>query len=168
MRSFLAMTWCTMVAAAAIAMGGCSCSEEEESPAAACTPGSQGCECRAGSECDGDLACEQGLCSGGATATLTISNPAVRGCEVLVVDNGSRVERASFGEGVVGSFVREAPKLALSFVSAGDSPVPSGAVTLAIHGATGGEGSSAQVEVRRANCVGADGQPIVDAQIGLQ
>jgi hypothetical protein len=46
----------------AAALAGCSSDPKKASPAPACAAGSQGCACREGAACDGELACFNQLC----------------------------------------------------------------------------------------------------------
>ena len=71
------------------------------------------------------------------------------------------VEKVTFDESVVGTFVREAPKVAISVVSAKDAPIAQGAIKLTI------KGDAAQVTVKKVNCVGGKAQPLPTATISL-
>ena len=79
--------------------------------------------------CDNENPCGDGLvcvderCVAGGNVDVVIDS-AARACEVLLQDgNAAQAVSVRFGKGVKGSFVRHAPRLALSFVAAGDEAV---------------------------------------------
>jgi hypothetical protein len=80
---------------------------------------------------------------------VAFSDPAARGCELLLVEGAGRVESVTFADTVRGTFIREAPRVAVSVVSAGDSPIAQGAVQVAL------SGDPAGVEVKTVRCVDA-------------
>ncbi|MSP71469.1 MAG: hypothetical protein EXR76_04645 [Myxococcales bacterium] len=66
---------------------------------------------------------------GGPVLTgLTVSDPNARGCEVLFTEGRATIEAVTFDATVVGTFIREAPRVALSFVSAADAAIAVGSI----------------------------------------
>jgi len=80
---------------------------------------------------------------------VAFSDPAARGCELLLIEGAGRVESVTFADTVRGTFLREAPRVAVSVVSTGDSPIAQGAVQVAL------SGDPAGVEVKTVRCVNA-------------
>src|SRR4051812_7310457 len=152
---------------------GCSsCSSDEDNPQApdaasdGCTAGSNACACRAGNTCDTGLVCKTGLCIGATKAGLTVSDPMARGCEVLLLEKDSTVASITFDATVKGTFVREAPKVAVSFVSAGDTAIGAGSIQLALAGASGA-GSVSGVTVQTVSCVDAKAAALSGVHVTL-
>ncbi|HMI92476.1 MAG TPA: hypothetical protein VK509_13975 [Polyangiales bacterium] len=79
--------------------------------------------CNRDNPCGDGLVCVDERCVAGGDVDVVIGS-SVRGCEVLLEDgDGAQAVDVRFGEGVKGSFVRHAPRLALSFVATGDEAV---------------------------------------------
>jgi hypothetical protein len=98
--------------------------------------------------CDPGLTCgPDGKCAGGSTSGVTITDPAARGCELLLNEPlGTSVVSVTFANGVKGAWVRESPKVAVTFVAGADAPIASGSVALGLNG-------GATVSVTTASCV---------------
>lgn len=128
-----------------------------------CAPGASGCPCKAADACDPGLLCGAGTCSPGTLVTLQPGDPAVRGCEVLLTEQpGTTVGSVVFGGGVVGTFVREAPRVALSFVAPGDAALPAAGVQVGITGPTAG------LTVTKSSCVDGNAQKLPNAVPALR
>jgi len=150
----------------AVALSGCSCSDESDSPAGAeCTPGAESCECRNGTECDNGLACSGGVCVAATQSGVVVSDPNARGCEVLLVEQGSKIQAVDFGQSVRGTYVREAPKVSLSFISTTDVAITG--ISVSMLGGAGGAGATAPT-VQSVSCVDRSAQPLADATVTLQ
>jgi hypothetical protein len=79
--------------------------------------------CNSDNPCGDGLVCVDERCVAGGDVDVVVDS-AVRGCEVLLEDGAdARAVSVRFGKGVKGSFVRHAPRLALSFVATGDQAV---------------------------------------------
>ncbi len=127
----------------------------------ACTAGAKGCACKPGNACDDGLTCTGNVCGEGVSSGVVVSSPNARGCDVLLEEKGVRVEKVAYDSTVKGTFIRQAPRVALSFVSASDAPIPNGAIKLTL------SGPSAQVAVAKVTCVDSKAAPIADATIKL-
>lgn len=95
-------------------------------------------------------------------AGVTVSDPNARGCEVLLLEGGARVDSVTFDDTVKGTFIREAPRVAVSFVAAGDAPIAAGAVQVSLSGGAG------DVEVKTVHCVDAQAKPLADVSVTLK
>ena len=83
----------------------------------------------------------------GVKCGLTLSDPNVRGCEILLSEGTAKIDSVTFDGTVVGTFIREAPKVAISFVAAKDAPMANGAIQVKING------DAKQVTVKKVSCV---------------
>ena len=164
--SFLGKLAATIASVLAISsLYGCSsCSSDEEAPPPGdCTAGAQGCACKPGNTCDFGLACTAGKCAAAPSAGLSVSNPAARGCEVLLVEHGATVQTITFDDTVKGTFVREAPRVAVSFVSAKDTAIAQGSVKVVLAGG----GTAAGVTVQQVNCVDVAAAPLAGVEVSV-
>ncbi len=129
-----------------LSLSGCTCG-------APCAPGAQSCACKEGSQCNDALACNpSNVCVPPVAAGLQVSDALARGCELLVTESaGSTVLSAAFKNGVKGTFVREAPKVAITFVSGGDTALGAN-VELGLSGPASG------LTVGKTSCVDVKGQ----------
>jgi hypothetical protein len=150
---------CVVLAAAAV-VPGCNCG----SPPPDCTPGADGCACREGSQCDSGLVCgASNTCSAATLATLRVEEPAARGCEVLLVEApGTSLSSVGFKDGVQGAFVREAPRVAVTFVAGADASIADAAVELRLAGPASG------LTLQKASCVDARGQRLPAATLSIR
>ncbi len=137
---------------------GCTCTPQ-------CKPGEAACACRAGNECNDGLACgADGKCAAPTLAGVVVSDPAARGCEVLLTESaGTVVTAGQFSSGVVGTSLREAPRVALTFVAPGDAPFPAGGVQLSL-----AQGTTAGVSVTKATCVDSKGARLPGATVTIR
>lgn len=137
---------------------GCSCGPKE------CKAGTSGCACTAGSTCDPGLLCGAAhTCGPGTLGGLTVSDAAARGCEVLLTEQaGTTVGAVTFQGGVVGTWVREAPRVAITFVAPGDSALPGDGVQLGLVGPTAG------LTLTKASCVDAVGKKLPASSVSVQ
>lgn len=118
------------------------------------------CPCRTDRTCDTGLACVDGVCVAEVTTGLVLPAGA-RGCEVLLLEGGGRVGEVRFAAGVRGTFVREAPRVAIAVIRESDADFPSGAVEVL------GTGSPVAT-VAEARCVDAAGAGIPNAVVTLR
>ncbi len=130
-----------------VAAGACG---DDDSTDGMCTPGERDCACIEGVTCNGSLVCSDGLCVDVDTSGLNVSDPAARSCEVIVVEDNIEVVNVTFGEGVEGTFIREAPRVAVTFHKTDDSSFGSGTASVL----TTGAGS---LDLRRATCFDTNG-----------
>jgi hypothetical protein len=128
-----------------------------------CNPGASGCPCKANDACDTGLVCGAAkTCGPSTTAGVTVSDPAARGCEVLVTESaGTRIQSVGFASGVVGGFVVEAPRTAFSFVAPKDAALPNGGVQLVLSGPVTG------LTITQSTCVDSKGQKLAGAAVTL-
>ena len=98
-----------------------------------------------------------------ATSGVTFSSDAVRGCELVLTNDGATVDSVTFAETVKGSFVQEAPKTAITVVSkTSDATIPPGAVGLVV------TGDVTNLKVTSVSCVGEDGKAIDGVKASLK
>ncbi|MCA9574855.1 MAG: hypothetical protein R3B40_26710 [Polyangiales bacterium] len=131
-------------------------------PTCAGDPGTLGCACVDGTTCDDGLVCSESLCASPDLRELSVGSPEVRGCEVLVTESDGVVANVTFASSLEGTFIRQAPRAAISFVTQADSAVPGGAIQVAVTGASSG------VVLTTANCVDAAGAPVTNANVSLR
>jgi hypothetical protein len=79
-----------------------------------------------------------------------------------LVDKGTHVLSVEFGADVRGTHVREAPRTALSFISASDAPIPSGAVQVKF-----AEGKGDPPEVAVVHCADSSGAPLEGVKVTI-
>jgi hypothetical protein len=129
-------------------VSGCSCGKQS------CSAGQS---CPAGQVCGGD-----GFCGSATIAGFTVDARA-RGCEVLLTEQpGTEFSAATFGTGVVGTALRQAPSVAITFVAAADKAVGGDQVQLALT-----SGTAAGLTVTRASCVDVTGAKLPDVTVSL-
>lgn len=128
-----------------------------------CTPGAKDCTCKEASVCDDGLVCGDNKCTSPTTAGVQVSDANARGCEVLLTESaGNTITDVTFSNGVQGAFVREAPRVAFSFVAPTDGRLPSGGVGVSIAGAATG------ITVSKVSCVDSAGQKLANATITIR
>ena len=129
-----------------------------------CTPGANTCACKANDVCDTGLVCSAAkTCGAGAKVGLQISDTAARGCEILLTSSaGTAIKNLTFQDGVVGTFVNEAPRTAVSFVAPKDAALPGSGVRLVVSGPMAG------VSVTKSSCVDAKGVKLPGAAVTLK
>lgn len=141
-----------------LAQSACTC-------APACKPGEAACACRTGNECNDGLVCGgDGTCGAPTLVGLVVSDAAARGCEVLLTESaGTVVTAGQFSGGVVGTSLREAPRVALTFVAPGDAPFPARGVQLSL-----AQGTTAGVSVTKVSCVDSKGARLPGAAVTIR
>ena len=132
-----------------LALSGCNCNPSN------CTPGAQACACVDGTTCNTGLVCgNDKLCVAPVAAGLQIPNAAARGCELVLTESaGTEVLAVTFKNGAKGSWIRQAPKVAVTVVSGGDTAL-AGTVDLGL------SGPSAGLTVTKGSCVDVKGQRV--------
>ena len=149
MKTLIAMTL-----GLAVVLSGCNCNPP------ACDPGTTMCACKEGGVCNEGLSCgADNKCAPPVAAGLQV-DAAARGCELLLTEAGSTVVSANFKNGVKGTFIRQPPKVAVTFVSAGDSAIGNN-VELGLSGPSSG------LTVSRSACVDVSGARI-SATVSIQ
>lgn len=130
----------------ALVLPGCTCPGP-------CEAGAQNCACKESAACNDGLACNpSNVCVPPVAAGVQVSEAGVRGCEVLLTESaGSSVLSAAFKNGAKGTFIRQPPKVALTFVSGGDSAIGNN-VELGLAGPASG------ISVSKTSCVDVKGQ----------
>ncbi len=150
MKVFVVMLLGTL----ALSLSGCSCN---------CPPGAKDCACKANNVCDDGLTCTANKCAGGVTAGFVVSDPKARGCELVLTESGTTsVSKVTFKSGLKGTFVKEAPRTAVTFVSETDATIPTGGVEVALSGDAQG------VTVSAVSCVDSAGQKLADAKVSIR
>lgn len=127
----------------ALGLSGCACGPTE------CAPGANACACKPDSTCDANLVCgPSNTCVPPVTAGIAVDDANARGCELLLTEGpGTTVASVTFKGGVKGTWLRQAPKVAVSFVAGGDSALGSN-VELGLVG-----GGASSLTVSKATCV---------------
>jgi hypothetical protein len=106
-----------------------------------------GATCNTGLVCGGD-----NLCVAPVAATVQIPDAAARGCELVLTEApGTEVVAVTFKNGAKGTWLRQAPKVAVTVVSGGDTAL-TGAIDLGLTGPASG------LAVSKGGCVGVNGQ----------
>ena len=135
----------------------------DDSSSDTCKPGAAGCECLKDNVCDDNLTCTDGKCAGTFDVGVAVSDPAARACDVLLSETTAQVSSVGFDESVKGSYVRQAPKVAVSFVSAKDAPISGSGISLKLVG-SGTDG----IEVVSTKCADAQGKALDDVTVALR
>lgn len=127
-----------------LAVSGCTCNPPN------CEAGAATCACKTGDVCNEGLACVDAKCVPPVAAGLQV-DAAARGCELLLTESStSTVVSANFKNGVKGTFIRQPPKVAVTFVSGGDTAIGSN-VELGLGGPATG------LTVTKSSCVDVKG-----------
>jgi hypothetical protein len=129
-----------------------------------CTQGTLSCPCKAGAVCDMGLVCgSDGKCGGVTAKGVHIADPAARGCELVLTEGaGTSVANVTFSNGLKGSWVREAPKVAVTFVAGADQAIADGAVQLGLTGA------NPAVSLAIGSCVDVHGSRLAGTPVMVQ
>lgn len=93
-------------------------------------------------------------------SSLSIDKRA-RSCDLLIVEGETRIEAVVFGEGVQGTFVREAPNVAVSFIATEDSSIDADAVVVQLADADG------EFEITQVACADSAGEPLEDPKVSI-
>ena len=144
MNSFLSRL---IVVLALVTGAGCQCTPP------ACKPGTQACACLEGGACNDGLACASDQkCAPAVAAGVQISDVAARGCEfVLTEAPGTEVVSVVFKNGAKGTWIREAPRVAVTVLAGSDAALGD-AVQLGLTGA------ASSLALSKASCVDLKGQ----------
>jgi hypothetical protein len=144
MRTFLS---CVSVVAV-LMLSGCPAKPE-------CKAGEQECPCIDGTSCAGALACRADLtCGAAVVAGVQFNDASARGCELVLTEaEGTEVANVEFKNGATGSWLRQAPKVAITVVAGSDTSL-AGSVVLSLTGASSG------LSVGKATCVDIDGHSL--------
>lgn len=142
-----------------LAVAGSACGSDGDDRS--CEPGSAACACLEDDACGDGLACEDGVCRGESDVGISVSDGRARACDLLLAEGAGHVHAVAFGDAVKGTFVREAPRVAVSLISASDAPIPADAVSLRV------VGDAADVEVADVACADSAGEPLANVTIGL-
>ncbi len=155
MNRSLFFSWLTI--ALSFTLAACTCGTP-------CAPGTKDCPCKAASVCDDALLCTgANTCVAPTTATVQVAEAAARGCEVVLTESeGSRVASVSFKGGVQGAFVREAPRVAVTFVAGSDARIPGDGVEVALSGPASG------LTISKASCVDSAGVKLSPVSITVR
>lgn len=137
----------SLVVVILLGVSGCQCTPAE------CTPGTQACGCREGGACDEGLACASDQkCAPAVAASVTVADANARACEFILTESaGTEVVAVTFKHGAKGSWVREAPRVAVT-VAAGSDAALGDTVQLGLTGATTG------LALSKGSCVDVKGQ----------
>ncbi|MFO0750357.1 MAG: hypothetical protein U1F43_32510 [Myxococcota bacterium] len=120
------------------------------------------CPCRPDDSCDGALTCQDGVCKTPVVEAHGLVLPAgARGCEVLLAEAGGAVSEVHFAASVHGTFIREAPRVAIAVVSAADADFAAGAVEVV-------SSATPPATVVSARCVDAAGAVISGATVSFR
>jgi len=120
--------------------------------------------CANGQACDPGTVCgPAGTCVAPTVSSLQVPATA-RGCEVLLTEQpGTTFDSVKFGPGVVGTSLREAPRVALTFVAAKDAAIGADQVQLALTA-----GTATGLTLTSASCVDASGAKLPNAAVSLR
>lgn len=129
-----------------------------------CTPGTLGCACGEGDDCDGGLACADGLCRASSGLTLVVSPTAAEACDVLLTEPPSlRIARVAFEAHVQGETLHRSPALALAFITR--EPGSLGRAATIDLEPTSGPALLTPPTISRAVCYDALGRPLPDTAV---
>ena len=98
---------------------------------------------------------------GGDKSGVSIDKRA-RACDFLLIEGDTRIDEVVFGEGVQGTFLREAPNVAVSLIATTDSPMGAEAVEIRFVDDEEGE-----VEVSEVACADAAGEAIDNPKVSI-
>ncbi|MCP4541188.1 MAG: hypothetical protein GY832_28980 [Chloroflexi bacterium] len=126
-----------------------------------CEKGTANCACKEGDTCDDGLTCVDGICKSQSSDGLSISDPLARSCEVLVEENDIRVVGLTKDETKIkATFVRQAPKVAITFYALKDAAIADG--TLGIRYTGGGS-----MAIKKTSCADAKGKILTGATVTI-
>ena len=139
-----------------MSVAACADDDSAGTPASA----SQVMTCTETTACGDGKVCQAGACVAAKGAGLRV-DAAARGCEVLLEDTETaKIARAEFGAEARGSYLRRAPRTALSFIAATDVSLGGGAARVLFAG-------DGQPKLLDSECVGADGKKLSGALVSL-
>ncbi|MCB9731810.1 MAG: hypothetical protein H6745_04150 [Deltaproteobacteria bacterium] len=129
-------------------------------PACGGDPGTAGCACRGDGGCDTGLACVANVCQVASEPTGLVLPAGARGCEILLSEGaGAAVSEVRFADSVRGTFIREAPRVAIAVTATSDADFADGAVEVVGTGAP---------TVTSSTCVDAAGTVLPGASVVLR
>ncbi len=136
-----------LVLLGSLAGAGCTCMPPP------CAAGAQACACLEGGTCHDGLACgSDQKCAPAVAAGVQIADAAARGCEfVLTEAPGTEVVSVTFKNSAKGTWVREAPRVAVTVLAGGDAALGD-AVQLGL------TGTASSLTLSKASCVDLQGQ----------
>lgn len=137
------------------------CGDDGGGPDASCELGTEGCACNMGT-CGSGLACDEGMCVRVESSGISIDDANARSCELIVIESELEVINVQFGSGVEGTFVREAPRTAITFHRSDDSAFGSDAVSVQTTSDPGGS-----LSIRRPRCFDRDGAELSGDPLSL-
>ncbi len=155
MSRLLPLSRSLLAALALFAVAGCGDDDADTPDAGSCAPGSAGCACLEGSMCAMGLMCDTGLCRAVDVITLDVGDANARSCEVVIVEDRTRLLAVDFAAGTRGTFVREAPRTAVTFTRETDTPFDDRAITI-----RRSEGTGASLTLQRGRCFDKNGNEI--------
>ena len=128
-----------------------------------CVAGEKDCPCKEANTCNDGLACASNVCVAPTTGNVQVSDANARACELVLTETtGTSVASVTFNGGVVGTYIREAPRTAVTFAAPNDAVLPTSAIEVALSGPTSG------VTVSRVSCVDSAGQKLANAAITIR
>jgi hypothetical protein len=131
---------------------------------AGCEPGSLGCACGEGGACNAGLECVADICRSADGVWLTVGDPAVRACDVLLAANGGRVGLVTFEATVLGETMSRAPRTAVSFSGRADATLVGDVARIELLDTVAG----AAVTVESATCYDSLGQAITGSPVSVR
>lgn len=129
--------------------------------APACT--GSGCPCDTDAACEAGDVCQAGTCRTPFGSSLTVDDPAVRSCEIVLNDPDGAIESVTFASTVMGGHLRRGPHVAISFVQREDLAFPGNSLALELEASA----STVNVTVVSSQCFDRLGQPRPTASINL-
>ena len=125
-----------------------------------CDAGTLGCDCAPGKSCGDGLVCVGSVCLAATAQGVTVGNPDVRACDVLLEAPGAAV---AFGDAVEGVSLSEGDKLAFSFTARVDATLDGPVAELLVPGGGGAALTPARVE-----CWDRRGAAVAEPQLSFQ
>jgi hypothetical protein len=99
----------------------------------------------------------------GATAGGAVSDANARACDILLLEGKSRVDKIVFGADVKGTFIREAPRVAVSMVVTKDTGFPADALKVQVVGA-----AASDLQVKQVKCVNSKAEALQGVTVTLK
>jgi len=133
-----------------------------DSPASMCEADPLHCTCSEEEPCPKGFTCEQSECVAENATGIIIGSADARACEVLLLEDSARVSGVDFSENVRGTFLRQAPRIAVSLTRRMDSSFEAADLTVRSVGSNGG------LSLAHAECFGERGVALKDARVYLE
>ena len=160
MSRLLPLSRSLLAALALLAVAGCGDDDADTPDAGTCAPGSAGCACLEGSMCAMGLMCDTGLCRAVDVIALEVGDANARSCEVVIVEDRTQLLAVDFAAGTRGTFVREAPRTAVTFTRETDTAFDDRAITIRRTEAAG-----ASLTLERGRCFDREGNAIAGSPL---